>query len=616
MTTSIYKRLGLLLIKYWPVMLASTAAAFVFVFLNSASIWLTATLINNILADFDKIVKQQELWALADTLTANEKLKYWTNLLILRGTPVESLKVLCLTILSVFFAKNIFFYIKNILLRYVQLELVKEIRDLLYKHLHTLSLGYFHARRSGEISSVVINDVEQMKATLSVSFQKLFVEPINILAFTSLLFIISWKLALIAIFTLPAAGFVILYVGRSIRRKSRRTQEKIANIMSILLETLSSVRIVKAFVMEKEEIRKFTQEGQNYFILLFRRAKLDLLAGPITESLGVIIGVVLLWTGGMEVISQQGINAEDFIRFILIMFSVLGPIKLLSNVNVRIQMGLASAERVFNLLDTPVEIIEDPAALDIKTLSDGIEFEKVHFEYSNGDERVLNDVSFKIKKGEIVALVGPSGAGKSTIADLIPRFFDVSSGIIKINGIDIRKLKLDSLRNLMGIVNQEVILFNDTVANNIAYGMKDFDLDKIKRAAEAANASDFIKKMPAGFDSFIGDKGVKLSGGQKQRLAIARALLKNPPILILDEATSALDTESEKKVQKAIEILMQDRTALIIAHRLSTVQNASRILVLNKGRIIEEGTHTELYAKGGLYRRLYDIQFEGNSGVY
>ncbi len=615
MTTPIYKRLGLLLIKYWPVLLASTLAAFVFVFLNSASIWLTATLINNILADFDKIVEQQELWALADSLTANEKLKYWTNLLILRGTPVESLKVLCLTILSVFFAKNIFFYIKNILLRYVQLELVKEIRDLLYKHLHTLSLGYFHARRSGEISSVVINDVEQMKATLSVSFQKLFVEPINILAFASLLFIISWKLALIAIITLPVAGFVILNVGRSIRRKSRRTQEKIANIMAILLETLSSVRIVKAFVMEKEEIRKFTQETQNYFILLFRRARLDLMAGPITESLGVIIGVVLLWIGGMEVISKQGINAEDFIRFILIMFSVLGPIKLLSNVNVRIQMGLASAERVFNLLDTPAEIVENPGAVDINTVSTGIEFEKVHFEYSNGDERVLDDVSFKIKKGEIVALVGPSGAGKSTIADLIPRFFDVSSGMIKINGIDIRKLKLDSLRNLMGIVNQEVILFNDTVANNIAYGMKDFNLENIKKAAEAANASDFIEKMPAGFDSFIGDKGVKLSGGQKQRLAIARALLKNPPILILDEATSALDTESEKKVQKAIDILMQDRTALIIAHRLSTVQNASRILVLDKGRIIEEGTHTELYAKDGLYRRLYDIQFDGNSSV-
>jgi len=611
MTISIYKRLGLLLIKYWPVMLASTLAAFIFVLLNSASIWLTATLINNILADFDKIVRQQEIWSVAESLTANEKLKYWTNLMILRETPVQSLKVLCLTILSVFFAKNIFYYIKNILLRYVQLELVKEIRDLLYMHINTLSLGFFHARRSGEISSVIINDVEQMKATLSVSFQKLFVEPINILAFTLLLFIISWKLALIAVITLPVAGVVILNVGRSIRRKSRRTQEKIASIMAILLETLSSVRIVKAFVMEKEEIRKFTNESQKYFILLFRRAKLDLLAGPITESLGVMIGVVLLWIGGMEVISKQGINAEDFIRFILILFSVLGPIKLLSNVNVRIQMGLASAERVFTLLDIKADIVDDPEAEEINVLEKSIEFKRVSFEYRNGDERVLDDLSFEIKKGEIVALVGPSGAGKSTIADLIPRFFDVKSGNILIDGKDIRKIKLHTLRNIMGIVSQDVILFNDTVANNIAYGMKKFNIEDVKAAAEAANAADFIERMPSGYDSFVGDKGVKLSGGQKQRLAIARALLKNPPILIMDEATSALDTESEKKVQKAIAYLMQDRTALIIAHRLSTVQNASRILVLDKGRILEEGTHAELYGNNGLYRRLYDIQFEG-----
>ncbi|MFQ6612352.1 MAG: ABC transporter ATP-binding protein [Fidelibacterota bacterium] len=614
MPPSIYKRLGQLLSKYWPFLLASTLSAFVYVILNSASIWLTASLINNILTDFHKIVQQQTQWMSDPNLSLNGKLKYWTNLLILRDTPLESLKVLSITLLLVFFAKNLFLYFKNILLRYVQLKLVTEIRDRLYQHISTLSLGYFSQKKTGEISSIIINDVQQMQGTLSVSFQKLFVEPINILMFVILLFVISWKLALIAVIIIPVAGVVIINIGRSIRRKSHRTQRKIAQIMDILTETLSSIRIVKAFVMEQEEIQKFTRESRNYFKLLYRRARLDLLAGPITESFGVIIGVILLWFGGMEVLSQKGISAEDFIRFILILFSTLGPIKTLSNVNVRIQMGLASAERVFQLLDTPPEIVDSPGAAELKQFNDSIEFKKVYFEYFDGDERVLQDINFTIKKGEAVALVGPSGAGKSTIADLIPRFFDVSSGSILIDGIDIRQVRLKSLRGQMGIVTQDVILFNDTVKNNIAYGVKSVDDDKIRSAAGAANALEFIEQMPNGFDTIIGERGVKLSGGQRQRLAISRAILKNPPILILDEATSALDTESEKMVQKAIEILMRDRTSLIIAHRLSTVQNASRIIVLDRGRIAEIGTHLGLYEKEGLYRRLYDIQFSAKPG--
>ncbi len=610
MSGSIYKRLGKLLLAYWPFLLASTISAFIFVALNSASIWLTASLINNILTDFDDIVAQQAVWASKDSLTLNEKLKYGSNLLILRDTPLESLKVLCFSLLFVFFVKNIFLYLKNILLRYAQLQLVRTIREKLYQHIQSLSLGYFNEKRTGEISSIIMNDVEQMQGTLSVSFQKLFVEPINILTFTALLFIISWKLALIALVIIPVAGIVILTIGRSIRRKSHRTQKKIADIMDILTETISSVRIVKAFVMEKEEIRKFSLESLHYFKLLFRRAKLDLLAGPITESFGVIIGVILLWFGGMQVLSHQGISAEDFIRFILILFSTLGPIKLLSNVHVQIQMGVASAERVFQLLDTPAEIVNKPNAIRMKCFDHAIEFDKVHFEYKDGDERVLDDLSFRINKGEVVALVGPSGSGKSTIADLIPRFYDLSEGTIKIDGTDIRDLQIESLRKHMGIVTQEVILFNDTVGNNIAYGMVGVKQTEIRDAAKAANALDFIEQMPDGFDTFIGERGVKLSGGQRQRIAIARALLKNPPILILDEATSALDTESEKVVQNAMEVLMKDRTAMVIAHRLSTVKNASRIIVLDKGNIMESGTHKELYDKNGLYRKLYDIQFD------
>ena len=610
MSGSIYRRMGQLLFHFWPYIFISSLAAIVFVFLNTASIWLTASLINNILADFDKIVQAQAEWAGKAGLTLNEKLKYWTNVLILRETPLESLKILCLSILTVFFIKNIFLYIKNILLRIVELKLVKEIRDRLFKHIQTLSLGYFNRQHTGSITSIVMNDVEQLQTALAVVFQRLFVEPINILTFVALLFIISWKLALIAIIIIPLAGIAIFSIGRSIRRKSRRTQAKIAEIMQILTETVTSIRIVKAFVNEKEEVKNFTRESKHYFKLLLKRARLDLIAGPTTETFGVIIGVVLLWYGGMEVLAQKGVSAEDFIRFILILFSILGPIKQLSNVNLKIQIGAASAERIFGLLDTPPEIVEDPDPVELDVFNNAIEFDQIYFEYSDADERVLDGVSFTIKKGEIVALVGPSGSGKSTIADLIPRFFDVSKGALRIDGKNVRKISFSSLRGSMGIVTQEVILFNDTIRKNIAYGQSDVTEEAIQKAAEAANALEFIKQTPDGFDTLIGERGVNLSGGQKQRLAIARALLKNPPILILDEATSALDTESEKMVQKAIEVLMKDRTVLVIAHRLSTVQNADKIVVLDKGKILEVGSHNELYEKGGLYRRLYDIQFD------
>ena len=610
MTGSIYRRMGQLLFNFWPYLLISTISAFIFVLLNSASIWLMASFINNVLTDFDKIVQSQLEWASKNTLTTNEKLKYWTNLIILRDTPTESLKILCYAILSIFFIKNIFLYIKNLLLRIVELKLVRDVRDHLYKHIQTLSLGYFHKRHTGSITSIVMNDVEQLQVALGVVFQRLFVEPINILTFVTLLFIISWKLAIIAIIIIPLAGFAIIGIGRSIRRKSRRTQQKIAEIMQILTETLSSIRIVKAFVNEKDEIKKFTRESSNYFKLLLKRARLDLISGPITESFGVIIGVVLLWYGGTEVLMDRGLVPEDFIRFILILFSILGPIKQLSNVNLKIQAGAASAERIFGLLDTPSEIVEDPNPIDLGIFNKSISFNKVHFEYNEDNDQVLDQVSFTINKGEVVAMVGPSGAGKSTIADLIPRFFDVSSGVIEIDENDIKKLSLASLRRNMGIVTQEVILFNDTIKNNIAYAQSDVSDDAIYAAAKAANALEFIEKTPNGFDTLIGERGAKLSGGQKQRLAISRALLKNPPILILDEATSALDTESEKKVQKAIEALMKDRTTLVIAHRLSTVQNADKIIVIDRGKVIETGTHQKLYDQNGVYRKLYDIQFD------
>ena len=609
MPDSIYKRMIKLMSPFWMYIIMSSFSAIIFVLLNSASIWLTATLINNILLDFDKIVQSQIEWSSNDNLTLNEKLKFYTNLIILRETPAESLRVLCVTILSVFFGKNIFLYIKNYLLRIVELSLVRDIRNKLYAHIQSLSLGYFNRQKTGNITSIVINDVEHLQIALGATFQKLFVEPINVITFVSLLFIISWKLALIALIIIPLAGIAVIGIGKSIRRKSRRTQKKVADIMQILSETLSSIRIVKAFANEKNEVSKFSEESKNYFKLLLRRGRLDLLAGPITESFGVVIGVILLWYGGTEVLMQRGLNPEDFIRFILILFSILGPIKQMGNVNLRIQTGYASAERIFSLLDTPKDIIEHSNPVQLKSFNKHIEFKNLSFEYEESEGLVLSNINFKINKGEVVAIVGPSGAGKSTIADLIPRFYDPKDGEILIDQENIKKLSLASLRKNMGIVTQDVILFNDTIKNNIAYAQPKATMESIINACKAANALEFIEEIPEGFEAIIGERGVKLSGGQKQRIAIARALLKNPPILILDEATSSLDTESEKKVQTAIEALLKDRTALIIAHRLSTVQTANKIITIEKGRISEIGTHDELYSNDGLYRKLYDIQF-------
>ena len=590
-------------------MVVSTLTAFIYVLLNTISIWLTASLINNILSDFNKLVGEQFQFASSSSLTLNEKLKYWTNGLILRDTAKDTLQILCVSILIIFILKNVFLYLKNIMLTIVQFRLITELRNKLYIHFHKLSLSFFNQHKSGELTSIVVNDVANMRQALTTSFQRIFVEPINIIAFSVLLFIISWKLALIAITIIPLAGFVIVNISRSIRRKSRRTAVKIAGITNIITETLTSMRVVKAFAMEDYEVSRFTKETKNYYNLIFRRARLRSLAPPITEIMGVFIGVALLWVGGTEVLSAQGLTSEDFIRFILIMFSALQPIRSLSNVFAEIQVGAASAERVFGILDTQPAILDSDEVIEDVAFNESVTFDHVFFQYDDGDVQVLQDISFSLNKGSVVALVGVSGAGKSTTADLIPRFFEPTEGAVQLDGVDIRKFKTRALRQLMGIVTQETILFNDTISGNIAYGKQDIPIERIRKAAAAANALEFIDKLPEGFDTIIGEKGVRLSGGQRQRLAIARALFKDPPILILDEATSSLDIESEKKVQEAMDRLMKDRTVLVIAHRLSTIVNADNIIVLDGGKIVETGTHEQLLGQNGIYKNLYNVQF-------
>ena len=608
MDRSIYKRLYKLVSGYWPFLVLSSLSAFIYVAFNGLSVWLTATLFNNILTDFDELIMNQNILA-SSKVSLNDQLKYWTNELILRGTAIESLKVLCYTLIGSFLIKNFFLYIKNISLTYIQFNLIKKLRAQLYTHLQNMSLSFFDKRQTGELSSIVINDVSNMRVAFGTSFHKLFVEPINIIVFISLLFIINLKLALLSIVIVPLTGVVVVIIGKSIRRRSKRTAEKIARIMGIMSENLNSIRIVKSFAMEAFETVRFKKEQERHYALDLRQARLRLVSSPITEMIGAFIAVILLWIGGHDVLVSGDMNSEDFIRFILILFSVLQPIRSLSNVGINLQKGFASAERVFEVLDTVPPITSKPNAITISDVKNDIVFKNVTFNY-DGTESILKDISFMMKKGTVTALVGASGAGKSTVADLIPRFYDVASGAIEIDGTDIRDLNIKSMRKMMGIVSQETILFNDSIGANIKYGLQSVTDDQLYEAAKNANAYDFIIDQPNGFDTIIGEKGVRLSGGQRQRIAIARAILKNPSILILDEATSSLDTESEFLVQKAIDNLMEDRTVLVIAHRLTTVESADTIVVMKDGKIADSGSHKDLLEKDGVYTRLYKKQFK------
>ena len=610
MNQSSYIRLFKLILTYWPLLVASGIAAIVFVLFNSASIWITATMINNVLIDFNDMVAENARLLALESWSANDQLKLFSNKLLLKESAIETVSSVCVALVVVFTCKNIALYIKNITLSIIQFKFIRDLRNRLYEHFHYLSLSYFNKNKSGELTAILVSDIDNMKNSLGTTFQKLFVEPINILTFLTLLFIISPKLTAIALTIVPLSGIIIFGIARSIRRKAARTQAQLAGITSTISETLSSIRIVKAFAMKAYEVKKFSIETQQYYKLMLKKDILRLFSSPITEVIGASIAALLLWVGAREVLEVQSITSEDFIRFILLLFSLFQPIRKLSNVFNELQNGLASADRVFSILDTKSDIVNVPDALKIDSLNKNIVFKDVSFHYGNEEEKVLNNINFSINTGQIIALVGPSGAGKSTLVDLIPRFYDTIDGSILIDGTNIKDINLNSLRSLMGIVTQETFLFNDTVRANISYGVDSIEANIIKDAAIAANAHDFIEKLPDGYDTVIGERGISLSGGQRQRIAIARAIVKNPPILILDEATSSLDTESEKNVQEAIEKLMRNRTVIVIAHRLSTVHNADKILVLDNGKIIDEGSHEELMNRDGIYKELHNMQFQ------
>ena len=519
-----------------------------------------------------------------------------------------SLQIVIFIIVVSVALKNFFVWLAGNLGAQLQEYVTRDVRDAVYTHLQRLPLGFFARTKVGQIISRVISDTAQVKNVITTLVTQSFQSAALVLAYIAVLLSTSFQLTLIALIVAPLVIGALQPLLRRLRRGYRRLGDDYGEMTSVLQEAVSGVRLVKAFRAEPYEEHRFLDASDRYSDGLMRITRVAFLSQPITEFLGTLVAVAILWIGARMVLVGHTMQSAQLITFLVIVMRLLQPMKQLSQVPTTAQMALAASDRLFEVLDSPTELMLDQGTRTVDGFHEELEFEHVSFAYD--EEPVLIDIDFTARKGEVVALVGPSGAGKSTLVDLIPRFYEPTSGRILVDGIDSRELRLPSLRSLTGIVSQDTVLFNDTVRNNIAYGAGERFTDaQIVAAATAANAHGFISELPLGYETVLGERGMRLSGGQRQRIAIARALLIDPPILILDEATSALDTESERLVQEAIDRLLAGRTVFVIAHRLSTVIHADQILVLDRGRIVERGTHQELLALRGAYFRLYSMQF-------
>lgn len=544
------------------------------------------------------------------SLTANGLLnyfKYFISQLIIKHGEVYALATICgIIIVSIFF-KNLFTYLSFRVLAPMRNYVMTKLRADLYSKILELPIGFFTEQRKGDIISRMSNDANEVEWSVMSTLEGLIKDPLNILVILVMLVLISPVLSLFLLVLLPLTGFIIGRLSRSLKKQSTASQERLGTLMSILDETLGGLRVIKAFNAEKILQSKFINNNN---ALNQIRNKMNFrkdLASPMSEFMGVLVLSCILWFGGKLVLDgSMGLGAESFITYIVFFTQIINPAKSLSGSFYSAQRGSAAIQRIEEVLKAPVTVTDQPDAKTLQHFEQSIEFKNVSFSYE--DVTILKNINLKIEKGKTIALVGSSGAGKSTLADLIPRFHDVSEGELLIDGVNIKEYSLHSVRSQMGIVTQEPILFNDSIANNIALGIDHVEPSQIEQAAKVANAYSFIQQKEEGFDTNIGDRGTKLSGGERQRVTIARAVLKNPPILILDEATSSLDTESERLVQDAINNMMQQRTSIVIAHRLSTIRNADEIIVLQKGEIAERGTHDELLIKGGIYKKLVEMQ--------
>ena len=524
------------------------------------------------------------------------------------ATPLESFERLCVLILVLFLVRNVADYTAAYLSVSVEQAATRDLRRRLFAHLQALPMAWLHQRRGGEILSRLTNDVEALRGSLAAGISNLLKDGLTLLGCVVWVFAASWKLALFAFLVLPPAAAALVAIGRKMRKRSGTAQERMAELTGIVQENIGGGRIVRAFGAERFEEQRFEKANTGYFRAFTRLRRVSAAAKPLSEYVIILVAVSIGWMGAREVFVAGTLPPERLFTFVAALLAMLSPVKSLSEMGGTIAAGLGAADRVWAMLDTPPTIADRPGARTLPSFREELRFENVSFAYRDG-QPVLHGVEFHVKRGEVVALVGASGAGKSTTLDLLARFMDPTQGRITFDGTDLRDATLASLRGQLGIVSQETILFHDSVRANIAYGLDEVDPARVEAAARAAHAHDFVSRLPQGYGTLVGDRGVLISGGERQRLAIARALLRNPPILLLDEATSALDAESERLVQEALERLMQDRTVLVIAHRLATVQHADRILVFDGGRIVQHGRHDELLDQGGPYARLHALQF-------